>query len=125
MKRLLFLLPFLLSLGEPIKDQKLKVELEDKSGLKHSLRGLVCGGKAFLRVREGNVDYSLDFSSVKSLEVIGQEGQQIRVRISFKNRAPKEYTLPADTYCKGNSQVGEAGFYVKDVKTIFINLEER
>ncbi|MCS6998923.1 MAG: hypothetical protein N2648_06075 [Aquificaceae bacterium] len=125
MKRLLLLLPFLLSLGEPVKDQKLKVELEDKSGLKHNLRGLVCGGKAFLRVREGNVDYSLDFSSIKSLEVLGQEGQQIKVRISFKNRASREYTLPADTYCKGNSQVGEAGFYVKDVKAIFITVEEK
>ncbi|MCX8164550.1 MAG: hypothetical protein N3D14_04070 [Aquificaceae bacterium] len=125
MRRLLFLIPFVLSMGEPVKDQKLRIELEDKSGLKHSFRGLVCNGRSIIKVREGNVDYSLDFHSIRSLEVLGQDGQQVRVKLSFRNGASKEYSMPATTYCKTDSHIGEASFYIKDVKTIIFNTEEK
>ncbi|MCS7262428.1 MAG: hypothetical protein N3C13_00535 [Aquificaceae bacterium] len=124
MKRILLLLPFLLSMAEPLKEQKFRVELEDKGGTKHSLRGLVCGGRAYLKVREGSVDYSLEFSSIRSIEVLSQEGQQMRVRVSFKNRSSKEYTLPSDLYCKGNALGGEAGFFLRDIRAIFITEEK-
>ncbi|MEJ7621337.1 MAG: hypothetical protein WKI49_02315 [Aquificaceae bacterium] len=125
MRRWLFLIPFLLSMAEPVKDSKLRVELEDKDGLKHSLRGLVCNGRDKLRVREGKVEYTVNFSSLRSIEVLGQDGTQLRVRLSFKDGPSRDYLIPANTYCKGNSQTGEAGFYLRDIKTIFIKTEEK
>ncbi len=112
-------------MAEPVKDTKLHVELEDRDGLKHSLKGLLCNGREHLRVAEGKVEYAVRLSSLKSLEVLGQEGQHLRVRFYFKDGPSKDYLIPANTYCKGNSQVGEAGFYLRDVKTIFIKVEER
>ncbi|MCS6875582.1 MAG: hypothetical protein RMK35_05480 [Aquificaceae bacterium] len=125
MKRLLLLLPFILSMGEPVRDERLRVEVEDKSGVRHSMKGILCSGRAYLKLREGNVEYSVDFSSLRSLEVLSQEGQQIRVRLTFRGRSSKEYSLPSDLYCKGGSQIGEAGFYLRDVKTILFTVEER
>jgi len=125
MRKWLFLIPFLLSMAEPVKDSKLRVELEDKDGLKHSLRGLVCNGRDKLRVREGKVEYAVNFSSLSSIEVLGQDGTQLKIRLSFKDGPSRDYLIPANTYCKGNSQTGEAGFYLRDVKTIFIMTEEK
>lgn len=127
MRRLFLLAPLILSMSmsEPVKNTKLKVELEDRSGIKHSLKGLVCNGKPFLRVREGNVEYSVDFSSLRRIEILGQDGNQIRVKLLFRDGSSKEYFLPLNTYCKANSQAGEAGFYLKEVKNIFISMEER
>ncbi|MCS6957449.1 MAG: hypothetical protein RMK75_03205 [Aquificaceae bacterium] len=125
MRRLFLLAPLILSMSEPVKNPKLKVELEDRSGIKHSLKGLVCNGKPFLKVREGNVEYSVDFSSLRGVEILGQDGNQIRVRLLFRDRSSKEYFLPLNTYCRANSQAGEAGFYLKEVKNIFISMEER
>ncbi|QID32416.1 hypothetical protein [Pampinifervens florentissimum] len=125
MRRWLFLIPFLLSMAEPVKDSKLRVELEDRDGLKHSLRGLVCNGRNHLRVREGKVEYAVNFPSLRSIEVLSQDGPQLKVRLSFKDGPSKDYFIPANTYCKGNSQAGEAGFYLRDIKTIFIKTEEK
>ncbi len=125
MRKWLFLIPFLLSMAEPVKDSKLRVELEDKDGLKHSLRDLTCNGRSYLRLKEGKVEYVVNFSSLKSIEVINQEGQQLKVRLYLKDGPSRDYLIPANTYCKGNSQTGEAGFYLRDVKTIFIMTEEK
>lgn len=125
MRRWLLLLPLILSMAEPVKDSKLKVEVEDREGLKHQLTGLSCGGRAHLRVKEGTLEYSINFSALRSIHVVGHEGQQLRVRLSFTDGASKEYLIPANTYCRAGSQVGEAGFYLKDVKTIFIKREEK
>ncbi len=125
MRRWLFLIPFLLSMAEPVKDSKLRVELEDRDGLKHSLRGLVCNGRDNLRVREGKVEYAVNFSSLRSIEVLGQDGTHLKVRLSFKDGPSRDYLIPVNTYCKGNSQTGEAGFYLRDIKNIFIKVEER
>lgn len=125
MKRWLLLIPFVLSMAEPPKDNRLRVELEDKEGLKHSLRGLSCSGRAYLRVKEGSLEYTINFSSLRSIEVLSQESQQLRVRLSFKDGSLKDYLVSANTYCKGVSQVGEAGFYLRDIKNIFIKVEEK
>ncbi|MEJ5339559.1 MAG: hypothetical protein ACK42C_03725 [Aquificaceae bacterium] len=125
MKRWLILLPLILSMAEPPRDNRLRIELEDREGLKHSLRGLSCNGRGYLRVREGGLEYAINFSVLRSLEVISQDGQQLKVRLSLKDGTSKEYYLPANTYCKGGSQVGEAGFYLKDIKNIFIRMEEK
>ncbi|MFN3975869.1 MAG: hypothetical protein ACK4LT_02285 [Aquificaceae bacterium] len=124
MKKLYILIPLILSMAEPLKDKGLKIELEDKKGVKHHLNGLVCGGWTYLKVKEGNLEYSLDLSTLKSVEVLSQEGDQLMIRIQLKNGGTEEYTLPANTYCKAKSNVGEAGFYLRDIKTIFIKMED-
>lgn len=104
MKKLYILIPLILSMAEPVKDKGLKVELEDKKGIKHHLNGLVCGGRTYLKVKEGD---------------------QLIIKIQLKNGNSKEYLLPASTYCKAKSNIGEAGFYLRDVKTIFIKTEDK
>ena len=125
MKKLYILIPLILSMAEPVKDKGLKVELEDKKGIKHHLNGLVCGGRTYLKVKEGNLEYSLDLSTLKSIEVLSQAGDQLIIKIQLKNGNSKEYLLPASTYCKAKSNIGEAGFYLRDVKTIFIKTEDK
>lgn len=125
MKRLYLLIPLILSMAEPVKDKGLKVEVEDQKGVKHHLNGLVCGGRAYLKVREGSLEYSIDPSSLKSLEVLSQERDQLRIRLKLKDGSLKEYTVPVDTYCKAKSNVGEASFYLRDIKTIFIKTEDK
>lgn len=108
-----------------MKDSRLKVEVEDREGLKHQLAGLSCSGRPHLKVKEGNLEYAIDFSAVRSIQVVGQEGQNLRLRLSFVNGTSKEYLIPANTYCRASSHVGEAGFYLKDIKAIFIKREEK
>ncbi len=112
-------------MAEPVKDSKLKIEVEDKDGLRHNLKGLVCNGRGYLKVKEGNLEYTVNFSTLRAIEVLGQEGQQLKVKLSLKDGPTREYNVPANTYCKANSQMGEAGFYLRDVKTIFIKMEDR
>lgn len=125
MRKIFVLLPFILSMAEPVKDRRLKVEVEDNKGLKHNLSGLVCSGKPSLKVREGMVDYSIEFTSLKRIEVLGTEGQELRVRLTLKDGASREYALASNIYCKASSTTGEAGFYLRDVRNIFIRMEER
>ncbi len=112
-------------MAEPIKDTRLRIELEDREGVRHSLRGLFCNGKDYLKVREGSVDYSITFGSISSIEVLGQDPSGLRIRVNSREGTTKEYFLSPNTYCRASSKLGEAGFYLKDVKTIFIKVEEK
>ncbi len=119
------LIPLILSMAEPIKDKGLSVEVEDNKGVKHHLKGLICGGKPYLKVKEGSLEYSVDPSNVKSIEILSQEGDQLKIKVQLKNGSSKEYSLSSNTYCKAKSNVGEAGFYLRDVKAIFIKTEDK
>ncbi|MFN3870974.1 MAG: hypothetical protein ACK4MW_05780 [Aquificaceae bacterium] len=123
MRKILFLLPFLVSMSEPIKDSNIEVTVEDKSGIRHNLKGLVCNGREYLRVREGSIDYSINFSSIERIEVLSQEGKDIKLRIYTNDGGSKEYLVSANTHCKSKTPTGHAGFYIKDVKNIFIKTE--
>lgn len=112
-------------MSEPIKDTRLRIELEDRKGVKHNLRGLLCNGKDYLKVREGSVEYSIAFSSLNSIEVLGQDPSGLRIRVNPREGTTKEYSLSPSTYCRGSSKLGEAGFYLKDAKTIFIKVEDK
>lgn len=125
MRMLYLIIPFILSMAEPVKDKGLKVEVEDKKGVIHHLNGLVCGGRTYLKVIDGNIEYSVEPANLKSIEVISREGEHLRLKLRLKNGTSKEYMAPINTYCKAKSQVGEAGFYLKDVKTIFIKTEDK
>ncbi len=124
MKRLLWIAPLILSMAEPIKDN-IKVEVEDQAGVRHHFNGLACGGRNYLKVKEGNVEYSVDFNNLKSLEVLSSEKDRLKLKLYFKNGGVREFYAPANLYCKTKSSIGEAGFYLKDVKAIFIKKEDK
>ncbi len=124
-RALLFTLPFLLSMAEPVKDKNLLIEVEDREGIRHNLRGLACNGKDYIKVKEGALEYAVGFKSLKSVEVLSQEGQNLRVRLSFKQGSVKEYLIPTTVHCKAVSDVGDVSFYLKDIKVIFISTEEK
>ncbi|MFN7065091.1 MAG: hypothetical protein ACK4OF_02945 [Aquificaceae bacterium] len=124
MRRLLFLLPFIVSMGEPVKDSKTRIEVEDKKGIIHSLSGLTCDGRGHLKVREGNLEYSIGPQVLNRIEVLSAEGSELRIRAYLKDGSSKDYFVPANTYCKARSQVGQAGFYLKDVSNISIKEEK-
>lgn len=111
-------------MSEPIKDSKIKVVVEDKSGVRHNFNGIVCNGREYLRVKEGSVDYSIDFSAIERIEVLSQEGKDIKLKVYTKGGGSKEYLVSANTHCKSKIPIGYAGFYLKDVKDIFIKVEE-
>ncbi len=125
MKRIVLLLPFLLSMGEPVKEGKLKFVVEDKEGIRHNLSSLACDGRTYIRVKEGNLEYSIDFSSLDKVEVLTQRDKDLKLKLYLKNGGSKEYIVSPNTYCKGKSQMGQASFYLRDVKFIFISTEEK
>lgn len=126
MRRFLWLtLPFILSMAEPVGDKNLRVELTDKEGVKHELTGLLCGGRDYLRVKEGAVEYAVPFSSIRYMEPIKQEGNLLRLKVELKGYGNKELLVPADTLCKANSKLGRASFYLRDVRAILFRTEEK
>ncbi|RMH05198.1 MAG: hypothetical protein D6699_03630 [Aquificota bacterium] len=126
MRRFLWLsLPFVLSMAEPVANKNLRLELVDKDGVRHELTGLLCGGRDYLRVKEGAVSYAVPFSSVKSVQTLKHEDNLLKLRVELKGQGVKELYVPADTFCKANSKLGQASFYLRDVRSILFREEDK
>ncbi|MFN3813233.1 MAG: hypothetical protein ACK4SM_01240 [Aquificaceae bacterium] len=127
MKRVLLLVPtvLLFSMAEPVKPSKdLMVEVIDREGIEHNLRGMVCNGKDYLRVKEGNLDYTIPFDMIKHISLLTQNGGLLILQIEFVNNRKENVSINANTYCTSIWEFGKVGFYMRDIKDIFIKKEK-
>jgi len=115
-----------LSMGEPVKlNKNLHIQVVDKEGITHKFSGILCNGRDYLRVKEGSVEYSVPFENVRQISVLSQRGESVYVKLILTNGVEKEIALSSNTYCTSQSELGKAGFYIRDVRDIFIERGEK
>ncbi len=121
---LLVLAILLLSMAEPMKPSKsLMVRVIDREGVEHNLKGVVCNGRDYLRVKEGNLEYTIPFDMIKHISLLSQNGELLVLRVEFVNGSKEKVYVSANTYCTSLWEFGKVGFYMRDIKDIFIEKE--
>lgn len=123
-------IPFLLSMSEPVslppEVKKVKAVVVDNKNVKHSLRGLSCGRGSVMKFKKGTLDYTLSLTSIKEMEVLGEEEGSVRVRVKLRNGKEEVFDLPSSTRCTAESEVGNVGFYINEIRSIeLLQGEER
>lgn len=133
MKKVLFpatLLPALATWGMsepaslPSELRSVPVVVVDSEGTTHELLGLRCEGRGELELRKGNVDYKLSLLSVRRIEVIGEDGEKIRLKVTMKGGKSGEFFVERSLKCSAESDIGEVSFYLGDVRTVEIGDEK-
>jgi len=130
MRRLVLLIPLIVGMSEPVslppEVKNLRAKVLDSKGVEHRLKGLFCNQGEALKFKKGSITYSLSLSSIKGIEVLGQEEGNVRVRVTLRNGKEEVFSLPSSVRCSGESDVGGASFYISEVKSIqFYQGEER
>jgi hypothetical protein len=117
---------FLLSMAEPVKLSKnIHIKVIDAEGITHHLRGISCNGRDYLKVREGSIEYSIPFESIKHIKVLSQKEGILDINVELTDGTERRISVSANTYCTSQSELGKASFYIKDVRDIFIEKGEQ
>ena len=124
----LILIPLLLSMSEPAsvppEMKNLRAKVVDRKGVEHQLRGLVCNQGGTVKFKKGTVDYTLSLSSIRMIEVLGEEEGSVRVRVKLKDGEEEVFNLPSSTRCTADSDVGSVSFYINEIKSIELSQGE-
>lgn len=127
---LLALLPALIfGMAEPpnalSETKDVKVLVIDRKGTNHILKSPMCGGRPYLKVNKGTLEYSISLKSVKRIVVGNVKGDSVELIIETKDGKTDTFTAPAFTLCTMESNLGKVSFSLKDVKEIILQGEGR
>jgi hypothetical protein len=120
---LITLIPLIVySMSEPAQIppelKKLRAKVVDKKGVVHELVAFRCNEGSVLKFKKGSLDYTLSLSSVKTIEVVGQEDGYTEVVVKLKDCKKDTFLIPSSTRCSAQSDVGDVSFYMNEVKRI-------
>ncbi len=126
---ILLLYILILGVAEPVRvpreTENITVEVIDTSGQLHKLKGISCNGKSYLRVKKGSVEYSIALKSLKEVNVERKKGSLVTVSVVMRDGLKDTFNVSASTVCMSESKLGEATFYIKNVKRIILKHGER
>ncbi len=102
----------------PPELRNLKALVKDSKGVSHELTSLRCGDGASLKLKKGNLDYYVSLSSIKSIEVLGQDGEAVRVKLSLRDGSSETLHISSSTRCTAQSKLGTVSFYINEVRSV-------
>jgi hypothetical protein len=113
---------FILGAAEPVRvpkeTQSITIDVIDRAGKVHRLKGISCNGRSYLRVRKGSVEYSISLKSLKEIKVLESKGMDTSVRVVLLDGTSDNFKVSSSTICMSESKLGEASFYIKNIQSI-------
>ncbi|NPA32589.1 MAG: hypothetical protein GXO04_03080 [Aquificae bacterium] len=111
--------------GAPPEVKHIALVVIDREGKEHHLKSPTCEGLSYIKVKKGEVEYSISLTNVREIEVLRISGDTAIVRIKLENGKEDVFEMPAHAFCTALSDVGNASFRIEDVKKIVFRKEER
>jgi len=125
---LLLILPSLLFAmgGQPTVSTLIPAKLVDKTGKVHQTVSLVCNDRTYFTFKDGAVEVKVPFEKIKKLVVLEKKGEDLKVKVIFKDNNSKVFLIPANTICTGATKYGSLEVYLEDLKKIeFLNTDSQ
>ena len=111
--------------GVPAEIRNIKAVVVDKKGVKHELRNPVCEERAYLKVRKGELEYSISITRIKKIEILEAGEDYVKLRITAVDNKKDIFEAPSGISCRGQSDLGSVTFTLKNVKEIILERRER
>ncbi len=93
----------------------------DNTGTSHILQNCNCDGRTYIDVKDGSLSYFVDLNAVKSINVEAFRGNEVEVDLKTNtNPSGKLVSVSRDMACYGIGSLGNAKFYIKNIKSIYI-----
>ncbi len=96
-------------------------KIVDNTGQSHILQNCNCDGRTYIDVKRGSLSYFVDLSSVKSMSVRAFRTNDVLVDLTTRmDQTPKLVSVSKDMICYGMGSLGNAKFYIKNIKDLYI-----
>ena len=106
--------------GIPPEIRNIKVIVVDKKGVKHEFRNPTCEGLSYLKVRKGELEYSISITKIKKIEILETGEDYVKIKITTVDNKKDIFEASPGTFCIGQSDLGNVTFTLKDVKEIIL-----
>ncbi|MGC8587521.1 MAG: hypothetical protein ACP5LI_00655 [Hydrogenobaculum sp.] len=93
----------------------------DNTGKSHILQNCNCDGRTYIDVKDGSLSYFVDLNTVRSIDVEAFRANNVEVDLKTNANPNGELVeLSKDMICYGLGSLGNAKFYIKNIKSIYI-----
>ncbi|MGC8677221.1 MAG: hypothetical protein ACP5UF_03280 [Hydrogenobaculum sp.] len=93
----------------------------DNTGKSHILQNCNCDGRTYIDVKDGSLSYFVDLNTVRSIDVEAFRANNVEVDLKTNaNPNGKLVELSKDMICYGLGSLGNAKFYIKNIKSVYI-----
>ncbi len=93
----------------------------DNTGKAHVLQNCNCDGRTYIDVKDGSLSYFVDLNTVRSIDVEAFRGREVEINLKTNaNPNGKLVDVSKDMICYGLGSLGNAKFYIKNIKSIYI-----
>jgi len=93
----------------------------DNTGKAHVLQNCNCDGRTYIDVKDGSLSYFVDLNTVRSIDVETFRANNVEVYLKTNaNPNGKLVELSKDMICYGLGSLGNAKFYIKSIKNLYI-----
>jgi hypothetical protein len=93
----------------------------DNTGKAHVLQNCNCDGRTYIDVKDGSLSYFVDLNTVRSIDVEALRANNVEVNLKTNTNPSGELVeLSKDMTCYGLGSLGNAKFYIKNIKSIYI-----
>ncbi|HEK25503.1 hypothetical protein [Hydrogenobaculum sp.] len=93
----------------------------DNTGKSHILQNCNCDGRTYIDVKDGSLSYFVDLNTVRSIDVEALRANNVEVDLKTNANPNGELVeLSKDMICYGLGSLGNAKFYIKNIKSIYI-----
>jgi hypothetical protein len=93
----------------------------DNTGKAHVLQNCNCDGRTYIDVKDGSLSYFVDLNTVRSIDVETFRANNVEVNLKTNaNPNGKLVELSKDMICYGLGSLGNAKFYIKSIKNLYI-----
>ncbi|GAB6077683.1 hypothetical protein JCM8795_03690 [Hydrogenobaculum acidophilum] len=93
----------------------------DNTGKAHVLQNCNCDGRTYIDVKDGSLSYFVDLNTVRSIDVKAFRGREVEVDLKTNINPNGELVdVSKDMTCYGLGSLGNAKFYIKNIKSMYI-----
>lgn len=93
----------------------------DNTGKSHILKDCNCDGRTYIDVKNGSISYFIDLANIRYIDVKTFRDNEILADLSTSNDpSGKLISISKDTICYGIGSFGNAKFYLKNIKYLYI-----
>ena len=103
--------------GQPTPNKIVSAKLIDKSGKEHFVKAFVCDDRTFFNFKDGDITVKVPFDKIEKVVVVG-EGENLTVKVYFKNGKVKTFVADSNTECTGVSDFGTVEASLDKLKEI-------
>ena len=103
--------------GQPTPNEIVSAKLIDRSGKEHLVQAFVCDDRTYFTFKDGDVTVKVPFDKIKKITIEGK-GENLTVKVYFKNGKVKTFLAEADTDCTGASEYGTVEASLDQLKEI-------